>query len=202
MRIIECAQRSPEWYAARLGVPTGSEFGRIITPKKLEYAAGADTYMTELIDEIVRPEAERGFTGNRHTARGVELEPDARDIYCLQFDVVAREVGFILNDAGTLGISPDSLIDPDGGLEIKCPDGPTHLRWLRAGGVPEDHKAQVHGALIVTGRSWWDFMSYCPPYRELIVRVTPDDYTAKLAACLERFVRELTEAKAAMGAWT
>jgi hypothetical protein len=136
------------------------------------------------------------------SARGVELEPDARDIYCLQMDVVAREVGFILNDAGTLGISPDSLIDPDGGLEIKCPDGPTHLRWLRDGVLPDEHKAQVHGALIVTGRAWWDFMSYCPPYRELIVRVTPDDYTAKLSACLDRFVRELAEAKAAVGAWT
>lgn len=197
MRIFNCEQRSPDWYAARLGIPTASEFSRIITPKKGEYAAGAETYICELIDEAVRPDAERGFGGNRHTARGVALEPDARDYYGLQFDVVPREVGFITNDTGTLGASPDSLIDPDGGLEIKCPDGPTHVAWLRAGVVPDEHKAQVHGSLIISGRAWWDFLSWCPPYRPLLVRVVRDNYTAKVDTCLQRFLSELAKAREA-----
>lgn len=195
MRIIDCEQRSPEWYASRLGVPTASEFGRIITDKRGDYAAGAATYINELLDETYRPDAARGFTGNRHTERGNMLEPEARDLYGLEFDVVPRPVGFILNDDGTLGCSPDSLILQVGGLEVKAPDGPTHVKWLRAGGLPDEHKAQVHGSLIVTGRDWWDFLSYCPGYPRILIRVTPDDYTKKLRGHLDRFLTEYAEAR-------
>lgn len=198
MRIIDCQQRTPEWFAARRGVPTASEFGRIVTDKRGDYAAGADSYINELIDELIRPEADRGFGGNRHTQRGNELEPEARDEYAFDHDVVPREVGFILSDDGLLGCSPDSLIDPDGGLEIKCPDGPTHLRWLRAGVLPDEHRAQVHGSLIVTGRAWWDFVSYCPGYPKLEVRVVPNAYTEKLRGHLQRFLAEYAAARDAI----
>ena len=196
MQILTCEQRSPEWYAARRGVPTASEFGNIITPKKMEYAAAADTYINQLIDELMRPEAGRGFTGNRHTERGVLLEDEAREYYAFEQDVVPQQVGFILNDAGTLGCSPDSLIQRVGGLEVKCPDGPTHVKWLRAGGVPDEHKPQVHGSLVITGREWWDFLSYCPGYEPLLVRVTPDGFTEKLRTHLDRFLGEYHRARA------
>lgn len=199
MRIIDCEQHSPEWFAARLGIPTASEFGSIITAKRGEYAAAAETYIDRLIDECIRPDADRSWGSNRHTERGNEREPEARDLYAFDRDLVPQQVGFILNDAGTLGCSPDSLIELDGGLEIKCPDGPTHVRWLRAGGLPDDHKAQVHGSLIVTGRQWWDFLSYCPPYPQILVRVTPDAYTEKLRSHLDRFLYEYTAARAAFG---
>lgn len=195
MRILDCEQRSEEWYQARRGIPTASEFGNIITPKKREYAAAADTYINELIDEIIRPEAVRSFGGNRHTIRGECMEPEARDLYAFVQDVVPNPVGFILSDDGTMGCSPDSLINPDGGLEVKCPDGPTHVKWLRAGGLPDEHKPQVHGCLIVTGRAWWDFWSYCPPYEPILVRTVPDDFTAALRVNLDRFNQELIKAK-------
>ncbi len=194
-QILTFEQRSPEWYAARRGVPTASEFGNIITPKKGDYAAAADTYINQLIDEVMRPDAGQAFTGNRHTERGELLEDDARELYAFERELVPQQVGFILNDAGTLGCSPDSLIGADGGLEIKCPDGPTHVKWVRAGGIPDEHKPQVHGSLII-GRAWWDFLSYCPGYEPLLVRVTPDGFTEKLQAHLDRFVSEYHAARA------
>lgn len=200
MRILDCEQHSPDWYAARLGVPTASEFGNIITAKRGDYAAAADTYIDRLIDESIRPAADRSWGSTRHTDRGNALEPEARDLYAFERDLVPVQVGFILNDDETLGCSPDSLIDPDGGLEVKCPDGPTHVRWLRAGGLPDDHKAQVHGSLIVTGRAWWDFLSYCPGYPRLLVRVEPDLYTDKLRAHLDRFLGEYAAAREAFAA--
>lgn len=196
MRILDVEQGSPEWYAARLGVPTASEFGSIITPKRGEYASAADTYINQLIDERMRPQAGESFGGNRHTQRGKDLEPEAREYYAFEQDVVPQQVGFILNDAGTLGCSPDSLIGKTGGLEIKCPDGPTHVKWLRAGVVPDEHKPQVHGSLIITGREWWDFLSFCPGYEPLLVRVTPDGFTEKLQAHLDRFLTEYQAARA------
>ncbi len=196
MKILDVEQGSPEWFAARLGVPTASEFGSIITPKRGDYATAADTYINQLIDELMRPQAAESFGGNRHTQRGRDLEPDAREFYAFEQDVVPQQVGFILNDAGTLGCSPDSLVEADGGLEIKCPDGPTHVKWLRAGGVPDEHKPQVHGSLIITGRAWWDFLSHCPGYPALLVRVYPDEFTKKLQAHLTRFLSEYHAARA------
>lgn len=197
MRILTCEQRSPEWYAARRGVPTASEFGNIITPKKGDYASAADTYINSLIDELVRPDAEGGFTGNRHTQRGEMLEPEARELYAFEMDAEPQQVGFILNDEGTLGCSPDSLIaDQRGGLEIKCPDGPAHVKWVRGKTIPDEHKPQVHGSLILTGYDWWDFLSYCPGYERFLVRVYPDAYTEKLREHLARFLREYAEARA------
>lgn len=199
MRVYDYEQRSPEWYAIRRGLPTASEFGRIITPKKMEYAAGADTYINELIDELVRPDAAQVFNGNRHTERGVILEPEARALYEFEREVTLQQVGFITDDAGTMGCSPDSLVqgdaEGDGGLEVKCPDGPTHVKWMRTGGLPDDHKAQVHGNLILTGAPWWDFLSYCPGYDRILIRVRPDTFTENLAACLQRFVREYADAR-------
>lgn len=197
MRIIDCEQQTPEWYAARLGIPTASEFGKILTPKTMKLSASADAYIDRLIDELVRPGAERSWGGNRHTERGNACEPDARELYAfMREDARVRTVGFVLRDDGRAGCSPDALVDDDGGLEIKCPDGPTHVAYLRAGTLPDEYKAQVHGSLIVTGRAWWDFLSYCEGYAPLIVRVTPDDYTKKLAECLDQFLDRLDQAKA------
>ena len=36
---FDLAQGSEAWLAIRLGIPTASEFDRILTPKKLELAA-------------------------------------------------------------------------------------------------------------------------------------------------------------------
>jgi hypothetical protein len=191
MRIVECEQGTPEWYALRLGVPTASEFDCIITPKKGELAAAHEGYIDRLIDECVRPNVERGFCGNAHTERGNELEPEARRLYGFMRDASPKVVGFVLRDDGLAGCSPDSLVADDGGLEVKCPDGPTHVGYLRAGVLPDKYKPQVHGSLLITGRSWWDFMSYCPGHKPLIVRVKPDSYTAKLSELLDFFITKL-----------
>ena len=195
MRVIDCAQGEPEWYAARMGIPTASEFDSIITPKKGELAAAHETYIDRLIDESIRADAKRKFQGNADTDRGHELEPEACELYAFMHDVEPQTVGFVLCDSGNAGCSPDSLIANDGGLEIKCPDGPQHVGYLRAGVLPDKYKPQVHGNLLITGRAWWDFMSYCPGHKPLIVRVVPDSFTEKLAVHLDFFVKKLAAEK-------
>lgn len=188
-------QGTPEWFDARRGIPTASHFGEIITPAKGDLSKSADGYIAMLIDEIVRPDADEGFKGNQHTERGHELEPKARNWYAFTQCVQPRQVGFIMRDDGMAGCSPDALIGEDGGLEIKCPDGPTHIRYLLAGSLPDAYKPQVHGNLAITGREWWDFLSYCPGYKPLLIRVLPDDYTEKVVKALDQFVERLIAAK-------
>jgi hypothetical protein len=56
-----------------------------------------------------------------------------------------------------------------------------------AGTLPDEHKAQVHGSMIVTGLDNWLFLAYHPLINPLILRVERDEYTAKLEAALWKF---------------
>lgn len=192
MRIINCVQCSPEWWIARRGVPTASNFGRIITPAKRGYSSQARKYACELIAELSEPNPPwLTNTGRpiRNTAmqNGVGTEPEARRFYAMDQNVDVREVGFCLTDDLRYGCSPDGLVGEDGGLEIKCPLLATHAEYLDAGEVPPEYLPQVHGSLVVTGRKWWDFLSYAPGLPPLLVRTYPNDFTAALRNCLDRF---------------
>lgn len=190
------AQYTPEWWALRRGVPTASEFGRIITAAKAEFAAGHKSYINDLIGDELDPEYPRVNDGATIAMkRGTVLEPEARALYELWAQQPIKLVGFVTTGCGRFGCSPDSLVGDDGVLELKSPMPATHAGYVLAGGLPADYRAQCHGHLIVTGRKWSDFMSYLPGQEPFIVRVTADDFTSKLAACLYRFDLAYQEAR-------
>jgi len=192
MRCIDCVQGSDEWIAARLGIPSASMYGKIITTQG-KWSTQADTYINQLVAEKLTGE-QTPFYQNEHMARGTELEPDARKMYEFIKDVEVQEVGFCLHDTLEAGASPDGLIGEDGGLEIKCPAPATHVEYLRGGKLPSKYKQQVMGCLWITGREWWDFMSYHPSMKPLIVRVERDeDYIAELEACVSKAVELIEE---------
>lgn len=201
MIVITYEQHTPEWFAARRGLPTASEFASIITPKKREYAAAADAYINALIDELARPaEAEaESFAGNRHTRRGEMLEPEALGAYAFdRGNVRLQRVGLVLSPCRRFGCSPDALVGADGLVQAKAPDGHTFVRWFRefkrTGALPDEHKPQVHGELIITGRQWSDFVAHCPGYPQLVIRVQRDEFTAALERNMELFHRDYTAA--------
>lgn len=206
MLLLDLEQGSPEWWSARMGVPTASCFGNIVTATG-KPSASADGYAAELIDELVRPVSEREqeeqaaqFRGNRHTERGHAYEPKAREWFRFVTGHDVRLAGFVMNDAGTLGCSPDSLVYfddvPAEGVEIKAPEGKKHALWMLQNKLPDEHKQQVHGSMIVTGLRVWHFLSYCPGYKPFRVRVDWDEYTDTAAKTLDGFVARLAEAKA------
>jgi hypothetical protein len=59
-----------------------------------------------------------------------------------------------------------------------------------------EYKPQVHWSLVVTGREWWDFMSYSPGLPPFRCRVVPDDYTKRLRDAMEKFWDEFQVIKA------
>jgi hypothetical protein len=205
MRIIECEQYSPEWWAARAGLPTASNADRIITASG-KPSASADAYIAELIDEVVRPLDQRSreeqaaaFQGNRHTDRGNAYEPKAREWHRLVTGAKVREVGLIISADGRTACSPDVLVLADkglqGGAEFKAPEGKKHVLWMLEGGLPKEHRQQVHFSLATSDLDFWDFVSYCPGYKPFKVRVTPDDYTETLRGLIDGFCDRLAKAK-------
>lgn len=192
MRIDQNEQGSPEWLAARLGIPSASMFAKIVTTKGI-WSASADAYINQLVAERLTGEREEVFQSH-HMLRGTDLEPDARDLYSLISDAEVTEVGFCLHDTLSAGCSPDGLIGEDGGLEIKCPAPATHVEYLRGGVLPSKYKQQVMGCLWITGREWWDFVSYHPTMKPLIVRVERDEeYIAALEKCVTKAVNLIEE---------
>ena len=180
MRIIDCEQGSDEWLSARLGVPSASQFSKIVTGKGGK-STQVEAYINQLVAEELTGETTFVYV-NEHMKRGTELEPDARELYEALTGNAVQELGFCLHDTVNAGCSPDGLVGEDGGLEIKCPAPATHVEWVKAGVVPSKHLQQIMGCLWITGRSWWDFMSYHPTMKPLIVRVERDEeYIAALA---------------------
>jgi len=192
MRIDQNEQGSPEWLAARLGIPSASMFAKLVTTKGI-WSASADAYINQLVAERLTGEREEVFQSH-HMLRGTELEPDARDLYSLISDAEVTEVGFCLHDTLSAGCSPDGLIGEEGGLEIKAPAPSTHVEYLRGGVLPSKYKQQVMGCLWITGREWWDFVSYHPTMKPLIVRVERDEeYIAALDKCVTKAVNLIEE---------
>ncbi len=192
-----CEQYSEEWWQIRRGKPSASNFGRILTPAKMQPSAQQEDYIAELAAEVfampyIAPFTRRDY--GEDMAEGIRREPESRRWYSMIREVDVQQVGGCETDDEKLWCSPDGLVGADGGLELKNPAPRTHVKYLQAGGVPAEYLCQVHGSLIITGRKWWDFASYSPGLPPLLVRVTPDKFTARLCSELESF-------KAKYAAW-
>lgn len=190
MMIHQCEQGSLDWYKARLGLPTASEFKTLLGIKKdAREKATRDTYMRKLAGEILTGEPMESYT-NQHMERGKEQEDEARDLYALLADAELERVGFI--SCGRKGCSPDSLIGERGGLEIKTALPHIQIERLLKGTLPAEHRAQVQGNIWIAERDWWDFVSYCPKLPLFTIRVERDDaYIDTLAEAVDAFNSEL-----------
>lgn len=186
IEVFDCPQGSPEWFAARLGIPTASEFGAV---KAKGEGKTRRTYMMKLIGEVLTGESMEKFS-NGHMERGKEMEPDARNLYAFRMDVEPLQVGFLRN--GRKGASPDSLIDTNGMVEIKTKLPHLQAEVLLADKLPTEHIAQCQGNLWVAEREWIDFVSYWPRMPLFVKRVYRDDaYIATLAKEVELFLKEM-----------
>jgi hypothetical protein len=195
MKILDVAQRSPEWYAARCGIPTASEFSCIVTSKG-EPSKQRAAYAARLAAEVVAGPDVNQWGGNMDLERGRFLEADARRAYEFMRDATVQEVGFITNDAGTIGCSPDGLVGEDGGLEIKCLNAENHIKVILRhhedpGDCPTDYVAQVQGCLWLTGRKRWDLVFYHHALPTLIWPQRPDpEFHKALAEGIAAVLRE------------
>lgn len=191
--IFTFEQGSKEWFAARMGIPTASQFSAILSSGKTAGSASKTrrTYMMKLIGELLTGLPMENFT-NEHMARGKAMEAEARNTYALARDVWPDQVGFIRR--GRVGCSPDSLIDDDGMIEIKTKLSHLQLEVLLEGKVPNEHIAQCQGQLWIAERSWLDFISHWSNLPQMVVRVERDEaFIAKLDKEVKLFLEEMDE---------
>lgn len=191
---LDMPQGSPEWTAARIGIPTASNFSKIITPKTMKPSSASGGYLNKLLAEwILGVSLDETVSGLME--RGRELEGEAVKYYELLNDVTTETVGIILRDDRKVGCSPDRFVGQDGGLEVKCPAPHTHVGYL-LNGVDDEYRCQVQGAMWLTGRQWWDLLSYHPDMPPALCRIERDEvFIAALAEAVDEFVARLEAGK-------
>lgn len=176
MIVHDCEQGSPEWFALRAGLPTASEFSSLITSTG-EPSKSMPGYAITLAAEKYAGKPVDKWEGNSHTERGKLLEDDARSWYAFVKDRTITKVGFVTTDDGRYGCSPDSFVDDNGMLEIKCLKAENHVKALlyfrRHGKCPPDYVQQTQGQLLVCGRQWCDLLFYHPDLPSLVIRIEP-----------------------------
>lgn len=173
----ELIQGSDEWVEARCGLLTASEMKLIITPSTMKAANNdkARAHLYELLAQRITGYVEPQYV-NDDMLRGQEGEIEARTLYARHYSPV-REMGFITNDKWgfTLGYSPDGLVGDSGVIEIKSPrqksQAQTIANHVSAGTIPEEYQMQVHTGMLVSERTWCDFISYSGGMPMAVIRV-------------------------------
>jgi len=156
-------QGTEEWLKLRSGMPTASCFSKLITStgKQSESLCG---YAITLAGELYAGKPLESFEGNAYTERGKALEDEARKMYTFLSGTSPEIIGFVTDDAATYGCSPDSIIDGDGLLEIKCLKAENHIKALlyyrKHGKCPPDYIQQTQGQIFVCERDWCDLFFY------------------------------------------
>jgi predicted phage-related endonuclease len=197
-------QRSEAWFAERAGKITASRMHDVMLPRDREpFKSGPRKGQPKpppkaLTDYAYQLAAERLTGRQRKQIKaaalqwGQDVEPAAVAAYQAETGEIVTMCGFVQHpEYDFIGASPDFLVNDDGGGEIKSPESSeVHLETLLVG-LPPEHIEQIQGGLWVTGRQWWDFVSFHPDFpdhlRTYIQRVQRDDsYIAQLeSACLQ-----------------
>jgi hypothetical protein len=189
MKQLTSTQRTEDWYRARIGIPTASDFSKVMM------GTGTRTrqdYMCRLIMERI---IGRGLSENiksKWMEHGIVTEHAAASEFSATQNLALVSCGFIVGDDERYGCSPDYLIkDREALLEIKCPAPWTHARY-HLFGPGDDYKAQVQGQLLVTGYETVYFYSYFPGLPPYLLETGRDEkYIKKLFEELELFCDEL-----------
>ena len=189
-------QKSPEWFAARLGRVTASRVADVVAKTKTGDSASRGNYMAQLVIERLTNKQEESYS-NEFMDWGNLQEPFARAAYEAATNVLVDEVGMITHPRIEMsGASPDGFVGDDGLVEIKCPKTATHIETLLSKTVPGKYNTQMQWQMACTDRSWCDFVSFDPRMPEglqmFLKRVPRDDAIIKtLEDEIVRFLKEV-----------
>ena len=193
MRIIDCVQGSDEWFEAKRGIPSSSNFDKIVTSKG-EPSKQAENYMYQLVAEYLSGKTVDAIEQNVWMQRGIKQEDSVRQEYTFITGNEVQQVGFCLSDDGTYGSSTDGLIE-GGVIEIKVPKASTLIQYYLHG-FPTTYFQQVQGEMLVVEVEFCDFIASHESMQPFIVRVERDEaFTKRLQEELVCFNQKLDEMK-------
>ena len=203
MKMITADQRTPEWFAARLGKLTGSRASDMLATIKTGEAAARRNLRVQLVLERLTGRSQDSVYVSPAMQNGIDREVDAAMHYEALTGRLLTTAGFLQHDTLAAGCSLDGYVGEFIGIiEIKSPMAATHLGYLRSGIIPLEYQQQIVHGLWISGAQWCDWLSYQPDFpeslRTRLVRVPRDEslialYEAKAIAFLSEVDRECAE---------
>jgi len=196
----ERTQREPVLDPRRKGRFTASEIHKLLSNGRKKDTMGqyAKTYIEEVACAALTGERKSFFRtaamqwGIDHELEGIA---EAEKVLGICFENTGDNQKFIISPCDNYGGTPDGIIHGVAGIDVKCPETKTHLRY-RGLANAEDLKAvapeyywQIQCLLSLSGVSLWYFCSYDPrlpraDFRLHLLRVEPNE--ADIAAMKER----------------
>jgi predicted phage-related endonuclease len=172
---FDVEQGTEEWLAMRCGILTASEMNLIVTPTLKPASNDKErAHLFELLGQRITGYVEPRYVSD-DMLRGQWDEIEARIKYRDHFGPVT-ECGFITNDdhGFVIGYSPDGLVGDDGLIECKSRRQRFQVETIVSDSVPVEYMLQLQTGLLVSGREWIDFISYCGGMPMYVKRVFPD----------------------------
>jgi len=198
MIILPGDQGTEQWRANRRGMPTASQFHRLLSPARLELSSQSFSYLCELVAERVLG-VDVGPEATAFMERGQLMEQEAVAWYEFVRETETTKVGLCVRNDGLVGCSPDRLVGDAGALELKCPSAPVHVGYVLEG-LGQKYRLQAQGQLWITGRKWVDVLSYNPDLPPALVRLYPEpDVFKALDEVMPAFLQRLDEATVQLG---
>ncbi len=188
-------QGSDEWLQQRCGLLTASEMKLVLTPTLRQ--ANNDklrAHVFEIAAQRLLGHVEPHYVSD-DMLRGHDDEIEARMLYGKHIAPVS-EVGFVTNNRWgfTLGYSPDALVGDDGQIECKSRRQKYQVQTIAQDEVPEEFVLQLQTGLLVTERSWIDFVSYSGGQPLFVKRVEPDpEIQAAIIAAAAEFEQRVAD---------
>lgn len=186
-------QRTPEWRRARIGIPTASNFWKIIT------ASGAPSdsacgYLCRLVGERVFGRSLEEPAFGKWIEHGIMWEDRAAIAWEELTGKKAEFAGLVMSENGLWGCSPDRLVaGENAAVEIKCPSPSKHIEYMLYG-PGKDYKQQVQGQMLVGGYDHVYFFSYFPGMPSVSRKIKRNnDFILKLRGALTEFSKQIDE---------
>lgn len=176
IELPDLIQGTDEWHDQRRGLVTASAVGQLVTAKTIRPASND---YSRALTAILVAERITGHTDPIYVSddmlRGHEDEPRAVAVYDEHYHPVTFS-GFMVEDKWgfRIGYSPDGLVGDDGLIEVKSRRQKKQLTTILTDEVPQENMAQLQAGLLVSGREWIDYVSYCGGMPLYVKRVEPD----------------------------
>lgn len=174
---FDVEQQTDEWYAARLGMFTASDFHVFLGNSKTK-----EDKLWEKLAERRYQDSDNEEFFSPYTERGKALEHEARRMYSAIYETEVKEVGLVEDNEyypGYVVCSPDGLVGEDGIIEIKCLVAKFFTQYTEGKYKDEfyikpEYKTQVQFNLLFTQRDWCDFIYYHPRGGMRVQRIYKD----------------------------
>jgi predicted phage-related endonuclease len=175
LELPDLIQGTDEWHDQRRGIVTASVVGKLLTTK----GAVANNDTSRAVVATLVAERITGWTDPVYVSddmlRGTNDEPFAVAAYSEWSGQEVATTGFMVRDdwGFEIGYSPDGLVGDDGLIEVKSRRPKKHLTTILDDEVPSENFAQLQCGLLVSGRAWIDYVSFCGGMPLYVKRVEP-----------------------------